>query len=156
MRAASRTHRVARRIGPRQPKAGWSDRLAGGRPGIESAGDRLHAHVAHLLQGAGRQRRTAAGLAVQQHPEVARIQLGRAAELELEHAARDVDRARNVAGGELVGLADVDQHVGIANRGVGGVDVDFVHMGLGGGNEVECGFHGDSLSIGRGKGRPLY
>ena len=94
------------------------------------------------MQGAGAQGGAAAGLAVQHHLEVARLQRGGAAELEFQQAARDVDRARQVAGGVLVGLAHVDQYIGFADRLFGILHGNLLYAALGGNDEVMGGFHG--------------
>jgi len=84
---------------------------------------------------------TATGFAVQHDLQVARLQSRVGAELELQHAARDVHGAAQMTGGKFVGLAHIHQHVGFANGLFGMVQGDFLHPGLGARHEVMGCFH---------------
>jgi len=122
-------------------RVGFGNGLAGRRPGIKPASEGLHVQVTHVVQGSGSQGRTAAGLAIQHDLEVTRLQRRIGAELELQHATRDVDRTAEVACHKFFGFAHVDQHVGITNGLFGIGQGNFLHAGFGGGNQVVGGFH---------------
>src|SRR5690606_28245295 len=65
----------------------------------------------------------------------------RGTEAEFEHAARDVDGAGKVALGELVRLAHVDQRIGLTDRLFRFLQIDFMDMGLGLGDQIVRAFH---------------
>ena len=65
-----------------------------------------------------------------------------AGQLEFEHAARHVYRAGQVALGVLVGFAYIDRQIGLLHGILRLRNVHFMDAGLGGGDEVEGGFHG--------------
>jgi hypothetical protein len=79
--------------------------------------------------------------------EVAGAQVRVAAELELEQAAGDMNGTGEMAGGEFVGFAYVDQHVCVADRFVGIVEGDFLGAGLGGHDQIVGGFHGAPVCV---------
>src|SRR5215204_5614762 len=88
--------------------------LAAGLDPVLEAAEVVDLLVAHILEQLARQRRAAAGSAMQDHRLVERQALlgggGREIGLELQRAARDVDRAGGLAGRrELGAVADVDQ-----------------------------------------------
>jgi hypothetical protein len=116
-------------------------RLASGRPGVKPTDDGLHAEITHVVQRHGSQSGATAGFAVQHNFEVARLQCRVGAELELEHATRDMDGTGQMAVGKLVGFAHIDQHIGVANGGVGLVDGNLLHARFGVQDEVVGCFH---------------
>ncbi len=120
---------------------GLGDRLAGCCPTVEATCNRLHVEVAHVVQGGGGQRGAAAGFAVEQNVEVTRLQGRVGAELEFEHAARNVHGTGDVASNKFIGFADIHQYIGLQNGLFGFSHLGFLHAGFGSGNEVVGSFH---------------
>jgi hypothetical protein len=121
-------------------RAGHLDRVAAVLPQRDAAGHGLHVRVAEVLQRLGGQGRAGARRAVQDDALGA---VGdRALDAGLEEAAGDVRGAGELALGDLVGLADVDDGDALVEEAVDVGGIDLVDLALDLLDELGTGWHG--------------